>query len=92
MILILLLLALVVPAVLALIGLQMADDRDEELLFWKLFGYAFLGAFTFKINGFPLPVGFVIALIMAGNAAVNKKPRQVVAIIAFVLMLLGLLF
>ena len=92
MFLILLLLALVVLAVLALIGLQMAEDRDEDLLFLKLVGYAILGAFTFKINGFPLPVGFVIALIKAANAAVNRKARQMVAVISFALMLLGSIF
>jgi hypothetical protein len=86
-----LLLLLLVPAGLAWIGLQFAEDRSEEMLFLKLFGYAILGGFTFRINGFPLPLGYVIALLMSANVTVNKKSRRVTATIAFVLFLLFLL-
>jgi hypothetical protein len=86
-----LLLFLLIPAVLALVGLQFAEDRSEELLYLKLFGHAILGAFTFRLNGFPLPVGILIALLLASNAAVNKKARRVTAGISFALFLIGLL-
>lgn len=83
---------LLVPAVIAFVGLQFAEDRSEGLLFLKLFGHAILGAFTFKINGLPLPVGYPIALLLAANASVNKKARRVASTIAFLLFLAGLLF
>jgi hypothetical protein len=81
-----------IPAILAMIGLQFAEDRDEEMLFLKLMGYALLGAFTFRINGFPLPIGILITLWMASNAQINQKARRVTAGIGFVLFLIGLIF
>jgi hypothetical protein len=83
-----LLIVLLVPAALASIGLQFAEDRSEEMLFLKLLGYALLGAFTFRINSLPLPVGYVIALLISANVTVNRKSRRMTATIAFVLFLL----
>lgn len=85
------LLLLLIALVLALIGLQFADDSSEASLFLKLFGYALLGAFTFRMNTLVLPIGIVIAWLMASNAAVNQKARRVTAGISFALRLVGLL-
>jgi hypothetical protein len=85
-------LILLIPAVIALVGLAVAEDRTEDYLYIKLFGHAILGIFTFNINQLPLPVGYVIALIMAANATTNKKARRVASTVSFIIWLLGLLF
>lgn len=83
------LLALMV-GVAVLIGRSFAEDREEDALLWKLAGYGVLGFFTFNINGLPLPVGFAIALILAGMAEINKGARRAAATTTFLLWLVGL--
>lgn len=86
--------ALALPAlfvgVAVLIGRSFAEDRAEDSLLWKLVGYGVLGFFTFRINGLPLPLGYVIALILAGRAEINQGARRAAATTTFVIWLVGL--
>lgn len=85
---VLVLVAMLVAAVIGYYGF--ADDREEEMLFLKLMGYGFLGFFTFRINQFPLPLGFVVALIMASRVELNRKARQAAATATFAWFLISL--
>lgn len=73
-----------------LVGRSFAEDREEDALLWKLVGYGVLGFFTFSFNSLALPVGFVIALILAGRAELNQRARRAAAATTFALWLIGL--
>jgi len=84
---ILLVAMVLLPAVIGFFGF--AEDRTEELLFLKLVGYGILGVLLLWLGGFPLPVGLIIGLVIAGNAPVNRSARRAASVAAFLLMLLG---
>ncbi|HWI60334.1 MAG TPA: hypothetical protein VNT75_00705 [Symbiobacteriaceae bacterium] len=84
---IILALVLVVAVV---VGYNAAEEKDEEMLVLKLFGYSVLGFLTLRLNGFPLPLGFVIALIMANRAPVNQRARRYAALVTFVWWIVSL--
>lgn len=65
-------------------------EQDEEFLVLKLIGYYFLGSFTFRFNGFPLPLGFIITLFM--RPPTNRGVKRGAAIFGLVMMILGFLF
>lgn len=74
-----------------LVGRSFAEDRSESALLWKLVGYAFLGLFTFTLNDVTLPLGYVIALILAARCRVNARARRAAATVTFLIWLIGLL-
>lgn len=54
------------------VGRSFAETHEESLT-WKLAGHGFLGFFMFIFNGIPLPLGYVIVLILASRARVNQR-------------------
>lgn len=80
-----------IMVVAVVIGYNAADEKAEDLLVLKLFGYALLGFLTLSLNGFPLPLGFGIALLIAGRAPVNQRARRLAAIVTFVWWVVSLL-
>ncbi|MFC6228274.1 hypothetical protein ACFQI7_10685 [Paenibacillus allorhizosphaerae] len=61
---------------LLLIPLHNKREADEPVLGLKLVGYVILGAFTFRINQFGIPLGFFVYGMFfrpAVNAAVKRK-------------------
>lgn len=85
------LLLLAILAIAVLVGLCFSENRAEDSLLWKLAAYGILGLFTVSINGlrFPLPVGYALALILAGRAGANRTARLVAATTTFVLWLIS---
>ncbi|GLB59994.1 hypothetical protein [Cytobacillus sp. NCCP-133] len=63
-------------------------EEEEELLLLKLIGYYFLGSFNVNLNGFVLPVGFVISLFLKPQQ--NKSVKRGSAIFGLVMMIVGL--
>lgn len=64
-------------------------QEEEQYLVLKLIGYYILCAFSFSINAFMLPLGFIIYMI-ALRPKMNKKPKQQAAILGLVMF--GILF
>ncbi len=50
-------------------------EDEERHLGWKLVGYYLLGIFTFKFNGFPIPLGLVIFLLLL-KPTINQKVKS----------------
>ncbi|RXJ04521.1 hypothetical protein DS745_03820 [Anaerobacillus alkaliphilus] len=75
--------------VVILIGWTMAKD-DEELLILKLIGYLLLGGFSFGINGFPIPLGFIIFLFL--NINENSDAKTFVHIAGLIGLIINFLF
>lgn len=74
--------------VVAVIILYRKSEEVEPFLFLKLFGCTFLGAFMINLNGFKLPLGFVVFLLFFRNIPVNaayKKRAAYVGLIVFLL-------
>lgn len=63
-------------------------EEDEKYLGWKLFGYCFLAAFTFRINNFPIPLGFLIYLLFI-HPKVNKVAKRRAVLLGLVFFLIG---
>lgn len=74
----------------AVVGHMNAEERDEPSLGLKLLGYAFLGIFTFNLNHVMLPLGFGIALLLAGRAEQNVRARRAAAVTTFIFWLISI--
>jgi hypothetical protein len=69
-------------AIIYLVRLRWSAESPEPGLLWKMLGFAFLGAFTFTFNGFPLPLGFIVYLLLfrrpdRTNHTVKHRAAQV---------------
>lgn len=60
-------------------------QEEEQGLFVKLLGYSFLGAFTFSLNEWKLPAGFLICLFLLGRTQRNKSVKQWAALFGLLL-------
>ncbi len=67
-----------------------AKRVQESFLFAKLCGYAFLAAFKFSINAFPLPVGWALAHVVKGRTRVNRTAKNYAILLGVGLFVLGL--
>ncbi|MFC0270420.1 hypothetical protein ACFFIX_02965 [Metabacillus herbersteinensis] len=79
---------LFILTVVAVIILYRKYEEVEPYLLLKLFCYTFLGAFMIHLNGFKLPLGFVVFLLFFRNIPVNsavKKRAVYVGLIVFLL-------
>ncbi len=66
-------------------------EEEEEHLGWKLFGFCFLGAFTFRLNDFPIPLGFIIFLLFF-HPKVNRVAKRRAALLGLVFFLVGAVY
>jgi len=71
-----------------LIGHGLADTPEESLA-WKLAGHAVLGFFTLTLNHAQIPLGYVIALLLAWRATTNKNARLAASTTTFLAWLIG---
>lgn len=65
-------------------------EEEEDSLGWKLIGYYILGVFYFSINGFVIPIGFIISLFLKPTQ--NSGIKRGAAIFGLIMMLIGFLF
>lgn len=73
--------------VIGIIILYNNRSQNEELLVLKLIGYYLLGTFYISLNGFALPIGFVISLFLKPKE--NKGIKRGAAVFGLVLMIIG---
>ncbi|MFA9560624.1 hypothetical protein ACERII_25310 [Evansella sp. AB-rgal1] len=71
-----------------LFGYYTAENKKEEILFLKCFGYFFLGAFIFWIDMWPLPIGFLVGFFLL-KPKVNTVMKKRVIIIGLSVALLS---
>jgi uncharacterized membrane protein len=69
---------------------QTAEDKTENALGLKIVGYFILGTFTFSINHFHIPLGFIIYLIVM-HPETNNRAKRYAALVGLVGYLLRLL-
>ncbi|MCQ6559525.1 hypothetical protein NNL21_12560 [Paenibacillus mendelii] len=75
---------------LAVVVYRRSEKQSEPFLFLKLAGYLFLAAFTFRMNGFPLPAGLIIAYVLHRRAVFNRKAKQTAILLGALLFVIGL--
>lgn len=52
-------------------------SEEDSLLIIRLFGYYLLSITTISINHlYPIPIGFIIAYILADNTVQNRKSKK----------------
>jgi len=64
--------------------------KEEEYIILKLIGYYFLGAFLFRFNKIPIPIGFLIFLVYF-RPVTNKVPKTRSAYLGLVLLIRGII-
>jgi hypothetical protein len=62
-------------------------DQDEEWLVLKIVGYYILGSFNLNLDGFVVPLGFIISLFLRPD--VNRGTKRGAAIFGLVMMIIG---
>ncbi|WP_090583357.1 hypothetical protein [Paenibacillus sp. OV219] len=62
----------------------------EPLFFLKLLGYLVLSVFAFRINGFALPLGLVLAYLMMRRTKHNRPVKQTAVLFGGMLFLFSL--
>lgn len=85
----LLFLFVLIPAGAAAVAHAFADDAQESGLFWRLLGHGVLGIVTLHITRLQLPVGYPLALVLAGRADVNVRARRIASTCTFAVWLIG---
>jgi len=55
-------------------------EEEEKNIAWKVIGYFILGGATFTINKFPLPVGFIIFILLF-RPKINRKAKTYAAML-----------
>jgi hypothetical protein len=65
-------------------------EVDEHLLGLKLIGYYILGIFYFNVNGFVIPLGFIISLFLKPKE--NKSIKRGASLFGLVMMIVGFIF
>lgn len=81
---------LTILAIILLIFFYRKRKEDESNLGFKILGYYLLGAFSFTINGFTLPLGFLIFLLFV-RPNQNVKTKQRVVYLGLAVFLLQLI-
>ncbi|MBY6037845.1 hypothetical protein KUV80_14325 [Fictibacillus nanhaiensis] len=67
-------------------------DREETYIGWKIIGYYLLGTFTFRMDSWVLPAGFVIFLLFfRPRLYVNRQVKKWAAIAGVLSFLSGIL-
>lgn len=79
---------LTIILIILLVFIYKKREETETRLRWKVAGYFWLGAFTFKVNEIPLPLGFFLfLLIFRPTTNVRTKKRSAYLGLAFFLAL-----
>lgn len=63
-------------------------ERNESILGLKLIGYYLLGSFVFNVNGVPVPLGFLVYLLVF-RPPVNAAVKRYAAVLGLIFALLG---
>jgi len=66
------------------------SDKEEENIIFKIIGYFFLGAFLFRFNEFPIPLGFLVFLIFF-KPIVNKVAKTRAAYLGLLVLFIGII-
>ncbi|WP_409174590.1 hypothetical protein [Brevibacillus fortis] len=79
---------LTIIQIVLLVFIYKKREETESNLGWKIVGYFWLGAFAFKVNEIPLPLGFLLfLLIFRPMTNVKTKKRSAYLGLAFFLIL-----
>lgn len=81
----------IVITIVGLIFIYRKREVEEANLGWKVFGYSFLGAFTFRLNNFPLPIGFFIYLLIF-HPKINRITKRKAAYLGLIIFILGAMY
>jgi hypothetical protein len=73
-----------------LISIYKRRVESEPHLGWKIVGYYLLGAFTFRMNDIPLPLGFLLFLLFF-RPAKNVKTKQHAAFLGLAIIMIQLM-
>jgi hypothetical protein len=65
-------------------------QQPEQLLGLKIIGYLLLAEFTFNLNTWPIPLGFVIAYLLMRRAGINQSTKRAAVLLGGVLFLFHL--
>jgi hypothetical protein len=82
---------LFILTVVAVILLFRKSEEAEPYLLLKLFGYTFLGAFMLNLNGFKLPLGFMVFLLFFRNIPVNSVVKKRAAYVGLIVFLFSVI-
>jgi hypothetical protein len=66
---------LTVVVIWLLVSYYKTREEPETYLGWKLVGYYLVGAFTFRFNDFPFPLGYILFLLFF-RPTTNVKAKQ----------------
>lgn len=78
-------------AIVVLIFIYQKREEDESYLGLKLFGYSFLASFTFRLQNFPIPLGFIIYLLFF-HPKVNRVAKRRAALLGLVFFFVGAVY
>ncbi|RED29954.1 hypothetical protein DES34_105171 [Brevibacillus brevis] len=79
---------LTIILIVLLVFIYKKREETETKLGWKVVGYFWLGAFAFKVNEIPLPLGFLLFLLLFRPVAnVKTKNRSAYLGLAFFLIM-----
>jgi hypothetical protein len=84
-------LMLLVLSIAVVIVLYRKSDEEEPYLLAKLIGYTILGTAMFNLNGFPIPVGFIIFILFFRNIRANVWSKNRAAYTGFTVFLLSVI-
>ncbi|XXM72083.1 hypothetical protein ACQ0QQ_20805 [Lysinibacillus sphaericus] len=84
-------LTLLALSIAVMIVLYRKSDEEEPYLLAKLIGYTILGTAMFNLNGFPIPVGFIIFILFFRNIRVNGWSKKSAAYTGFSVFLLSVI-
>jgi hypothetical protein len=65
--------AAMVLTVIYLVSRRRSAETTERGLLLKMIGFTLLGAFTFTLNGFPLPLGFIFYLLIFNRPSRDNR-------------------
>ncbi|QJC50792.1 hypothetical protein HGI30_03895 [Paenibacillus albicereus] len=83
--------SLPVLVALALAFIYVRRKEQERHLLWKLLGYLLLGAFMLRLNGFPLPLGYVLfLLLLQAKPKLNRAAKHSAAFAGLLVFFLAL--
>ncbi|WP_308638228.1 hypothetical protein [Paenibacillus silvisoli] len=64
--------------------------EPEQLYFLKLLGYMVLSIIMFRVNGWALPIGLLLAFLMLRRAAVNRRIKGTAVLLGAIFFLFSL--
>jgi hypothetical protein len=65
--------------------LNQKRQEEETGLYYKLLGFSFLGAFFLSLNGWKIPLGFALCLLLVARVKRNKRIKQAAVMIGLLL-------